>query len=970
MPIINGTPDADIIDGTSVDDTILGGGGDDWLRGQYGSDTYVYAAGDGNDAIADIGAESDVDTLWLTNLSEADVTLSRSFDHLLVTVNATGEVVTVGGQFADPTVFGDVPVGATIGIEQIRFADGTTLDRSQFEWLRGTPGADVVDGRFTDDTILGSGGDDILFGREGSDTYVYAAGDGNDDIVDIGPGSDVDTLWLTNLNAADVTLSRSFDHLLVTVNRTGEVVTVRGQFADPSTLVGEVPPGQTVGIEQIRFADGTILDRLQIAQAGWLRGTPGADFIEGTAGNDTISGGAGDDSLIGSAGSDTYLYAAGDGNDVLSDTGSGSDVDTLWLTNLNAADITLGRSIFNPIDLLVTVNATGEAITVGGQFSSADIGLEQIRFADGTSLDRSQIAQAAWLRGTPDADWISGTPGDDTFVGGGGDDVQDGSDGSDTYIYAAGDGNDVITDFGSESDVDTLRLPNLNAADVTLSRSPDNHLLVTVNATGEVVTVASQFFAMGGIEQLQFADGTSLDRSQIEQMAWLRGTPDADIVSGTDGNDIIVGGGGDDALFGNRGSDTYVYAAGDGNDAILDSGLESDVDTLRLTNLNAADVTLTRSIDSPNTLLVRGNTTGEVITVHGQFFGTDGLEQIQLGDGTSLDRSQIEQMAWLRGTPDADIVDGTGGNDTIVGGGGDDVQDGGGGSDTYVYAAGDGNDAILDAGPESDVDTLRLTNLNAADVTLTRSIDSPITLLVRVNTTGEVITVDGQFFGTNGLEQIQFGDGTSLDRSQIEQMAWLRGTPDADIVDGTGGNDTIVGGGGDDVQDGGGGSDTYIYAAGDGNDAILDAGPESDVDTLRLTNLNAADVTLTRSIDSPNTLLVRVNTTGEVITVHGQFFGTDGLEQIQFGDGTSLDRSQIEQMAWLRGTPDADIVDGTGGNDTIVGGGGDVQDGGGGSDTYVYAAGDGNDVILDSGADSYVDTLWLTNLNAADVTLT
>src|SRR5215204_5917089 len=131
-----------------------------------------------------------------------------------------------------------------------------------------------------------------------------------------------------------------------------------------------------------------------------------------------------------------YIYTAGDGNDAIGDTGAESDVDSLWLSDLKASDVTLGRSLLDARDLVVTINATAEVITVSSQFFG--IGIEQLQFSDGTSLDRSQIAQAAWLRGTPDADWISGTPGDDTFVGGGGDDVQDGGDGSDTYIYAAG----------------------------------------------------------------------------------------------------------------------------------------------------------------------------------------------------------------------------------------------------------------------------------------------------------------------------------------------------------------------------------------------------------------------------------------------------------------------------------------------------------------------------------------------------
>ena len=50
-------------------------------------------------------------------------------------------------------------------------------------------------------------------------------------------------------------------------------------------------------------------------------------------------------------------------------------------------------------DLLVTVSTTGEVMTVGGEFDSVDQdGVQQIVFADGTALNRSQIDAEAWFR--------------------------------------------------------------------------------------------------------------------------------------------------------------------------------------------------------------------------------------------------------------------------------------------------------------------------------------------------------------------------------------------------------------------------------------------------------------------------------------------------------------------------------------------------------------------------------------------
>lgn len=52
--------------------------------------------------------------------------------------------------------------------------------------------------------------------NDGSDTYFYRSGDGNDEIADrSGSAIDVDTLSFTDLNAGDVTASRTGNALLV-----------------------------------------------------------------------------------------------------------------------------------------------------------------------------------------------------------------------------------------------------------------------------------------------------------------------------------------------------------------------------------------------------------------------------------------------------------------------------------------------------------------------------------------------------------------------------------------------------------------------------------------------------------------------------------------------------------------------------------------------------------------------------------
>src|SRR5262249_2678156 len=153
--------------------------------------------------------------------------------------------------------------------------------------------------------------------------------------------------------------------------------------------------------------------------------------------------------------------------------------------------------------------------------------------------------------------------------------------GSDTFVYASGDGSDVINDATSNGAapgaIDKLKLTDLSSSEVELSRS-GNDLLIKVLATGAIITVTSQFAESvngpgSGLEQIQFANGESWGRSQIQQKAWFRGTDGRDFFDPhTNLDDTFIGGKGDDVIYSGyqsaSGNDTFIYSRGDGNDVI------------------------------------------------------------------------------------------------------------------------------------------------------------------------------------------------------------------------------------------------------------------------------------------------------------------------------------------------------------------------------------------------------------------
>ncbi|MCS3761248.1 calcium-binding protein [Bradyrhizobium centrosematis] len=729
------------------------GGGD-------GNNTIRYDLGDG---LADVQLNGGKGVISFgSNVSVQDVTVgsNASGDLIVKFRNDTTDAITVHNDlvFGNPSFY---------GISAIQFADGTTWDYTFIAanaWFRGTAGNESIYGSSFGDTIFGDAGNDYLQGNDGSDTYIYRLGDGNDEIADrSGSVTDVDTLKLADLNAGDVTVSRSGNALRVTVNSTGAVITVDDQFYSQTA---------NWGVERLLFANGESWDLPTITANAWFRGTSGNESLNGSSLADTLLGGLGNDYLQGNDGSDAYIYALGDGNDEIADrSGSVTDIDTLKLIDLNASDVTLGRT---GNALRVTINATGAVITVDDQFYSqtANWGIEKLLFANGDSWDLPTIWANAWFRGTSGNDSLSASSSADTLLGDQGNDYLQGNGGSDTYLYRSGDGNDEIADRSdSVTDIDTLKLTDLDASDVTLSRS-GNALRVTVNSTGVVITVDDQFYsqtANWGIEKLLFANGDSWDLPTITANAWIRGTSGNDTIGGSNGNDVFWGGLGDDRFNSGAGSDTYVYARGDGNDYIDDeSGSTVDVDVLRLTDLNASDLTFSRVGAN---LVATVNANGQTITFDEQFYSKTsnwGIERIEYADGTNWDLATINSHAWIRGTSGNDTIGGSDWNDVFWGGLGDDRFNSGAGSDTYVYARGDGNDYIDDeSGSTADVDVVRLTDLNASDLTFSRV---GAHLVATVITTGQTITFDEQFYSQTanwGIESLIFADGRIWNRSNM-----------------------------------------------------------------------------------------------------------------------------------------------------------------------------------------------------------
>ena len=742
------------------------------------------------------------------------------------------------------------------------------------EYVAGGAGIDNLDNT-TSGFFYGAEGDDTITGSELSDTYFYMSGDGSDIISDFaynGGTPPQDRLVFGDLNASDLSFVRlGNDDLLITMPD-GATVTIVGHFTN----------GQTMNIEEVEFADGTVLD----SQA--IRDKSVAD--------QKASG-----YVLGSTKMENYYHAQGDGSYSIEDEyGLSSINDRLVFTDVNPDEVSFSRGAGT--DLVITL-PNGEAVTIVNQFQwGNNFDIELIEFADGTVLNAQDIRDRT----------VADMKSSGSVIG---------SMEAETYVHTTGDGSYTILDNGTLSSIDDrLVFTDLNEDQVLFSQGAGDDLVITTN-TGETITIISHFSNGGNydIEEFEFADGTVVTSFAVTAGVVVSGSAASDninfgytdsngdaidgsgqILMGFDGNDQIRNGAGDDSIFGGDGTD-WLFSGG-GADA-FDGGEGTDFVTYE-------DVTQGLTIDMTNA----ANSTGEA-------FG-DTFVNIERLEGSNLD-DIIILAAGVYGY-------GLEGNDTIYDGGARESLIGGNGQDVFVFGAADGQrdqindytrgDDLIDlsAWGVSDfsqltittvatndpnklhvdiaygVEVVRLFKFDAADVANLSAADF-------VLATAPATAPD--LFGTASADVIDSGfvDANGNTLSPLDQVIYAGA-----------GNDVIKDGDGNDTVYGEDGRDTFY--AGDGAD-YYDGG--ADIDTVRYRDIGTG-----LTIDMTNA----ANSTG---VAAGDTFTS--IEKIQ---GTNYD-DIIFLAAGVNG-------EGWGGNDIIYDNtGAESMNGGAGADTFVFVAGDG-----------------------------
>jgi VCBS repeat-containing protein len=903
--IINGNVAANVLDGGAGADSIYAGAGDDTLLGGTGND--ILDGGAGADAMSgglndDTYAVDNIGDLVIENLNDGTDLVQSS-----ITYTLTDNVENL-------TLTGTANIDGT----------GNVLDNI----ILGNSGSNTLTGLEGNDTLNGGAGADTMLGGIGNDTYVV---DNAGDVVTENLGEGIDLVQ----SSISYTLTGNVETLTLTgtasINGTGNAL--------DNVIVGNTGNNILSGL------DGN----------DTLTGNAGNDTLDGGSGIDSMTGGTGNDTYVVDNIGDVVTEALNAGTDTVQSSISytlGASVENLTLTGIDAINGT-GNTLNNTItgnaaanmldggagadsmaggsgDDTYVADNTGDVVTEALN-AGIDTVQSSITYTLGANVENLTLTGAAAINGIGNAldNTIIGNSAANVLNGGVGVDSMAGGAGNDTYIVD--NINDVVVE-GVNAGTDSVQ----SSVTYTLSDNVENLMLTgtaAINGTGNALdnviagnSGVNVLAGMGG-NDIYYVDNTAdvivenigegtdsvvasatytlsdnVENLTLTGTAAINATGNAqdNIITGNVAANVLDGGAGADTMAGGAGDDTYVVDnAGDvvtealnaGTDTVqssIDYILGNNLENLVLTGADAINATgnaLNNTItgNSGNNLIDGGSgadimaggvgddtyvvdNVGDVV-VEAVNAGTDTvLASVNYTLASNIENLDLVGTANINGTGNAldNLIVGNSGNNTLTGMEGNDTLDGGIGADTMaggvgddIYVVDNSVDMVVEAANEG-IDTVQST----VSYTLSDNVEN-LTL--------------------NGMVDINAA-GNALDNI-------LTGNSGANVLDGGAGADTLIGGQGNDTLLGGMGNDRYVFNPGDGADIIIDT---LGGDILYIGG-NLIEANLEGVRDGDN-MIVNLFGTTDSITLTNWFVQSEGVNRIEFGDGSSLDRAGIEGL--------------------------------------------------------------------------
>jgi Ca2+-binding RTX toxin-like protein len=429
------------------------------------------------------------------------------------------------------------------------------------------------------------------------------------------------------------------------------------------------------------------------------------------------------------------------------------------------------------------------------------------------------------LVGNATGNRLDGGAGADSLTGGGGDDI---------FVFGAGYGADIVTDFvagsGTVDEIDLSQLSSLDSlADVLAVSTQIGSSTVLSFAAGLMLTLHNVSRSSLAAEDFIFAPSAAEGANEGPTAVALSKVSVQENVAGGVIGALTVTDPDGDAAFTFAVSDArfQVTGAPHAYQLKLASGVALDFEA-------APSIPLTVTATDAGGLSFEQTFTIRIVDVQGATItgtgGSDVIDATRSPAGQPKPTNENDSIKALGGN---DTVRGRGGNDSIEGGSGNDLLYGeagndklAGGTGTDRLTGGDGDDTFIVMGSADAVDVFAG---GAGSDTILVTGSSNLILAGFRAAAGSVEAWTGNGAGVIGTISANLYDFSGL--ASLTGLAFvdagggsdtLIGSRFADVLRGGSGNDRVAGGQGDDVLTGGSGYDRFVFATGFGRDVVAD----------------------------------------------------------------------------------------------------------------------------------------------------
>ena len=226
--------------------------------------------------------------------------------------------------------------------------------------------------------------------------------------------------------------------------------------------------------------------------------------------------------------------------------GAGAEINLIDSSSAKAVTYIYGENL--------NYNAKKNAVTLTSNYSGSYTAESTI-----ISIDGSAATSAVSISGNTKNNSIIGGRGADTLNGGKGNDTLTGGNGADTFVFAKGEGNDVITDYTAGADKISLNadISSFSIKNKDVIFKVGSNTLTVKNGVGEKISVNDE------ISIYENGKIYNSNKTSLTLTATLKGSLESGIVtvdgsevsaalkfSANSANNVIYGGKGADSLSG------------------------------------------------------------------------------------------------------------------------------------------------------------------------------------------------------------------------------------------------------------------------------------------------------------------------------------------------------------------------------------------------------------------------------------